>query len=323
MRAFKTVNDSYIEPISFIVPRRAEVFQDDIYPPAVGSKPAMSSSEWFGGKDALPAKIDLGAVYNGEEPNEVAADHKPPSPKPTPVPPPTKKAADPEPAPDPAPTPSALSKGPPPSMTTQTASIKDLASKYNDDNDNDSPDDNDDSSSFEEVAKPIERPSHPTSTQPAPPSSSQQQTAPPTTTRSLGDPLSPVPSSSKPDDFAPSTLDHAAASTSTQSQIASQREPLAQSRAEPLPEQLPPPTTAAASGTASAISGGGPPPAANKASAAEGGGGGGGGGGGEVLGSLAEIKALLEEQTKTMSAQNETIGKLTREVDRLRAKMGE
>ena len=30
MRAFKTVNDSYIEPISFIVPRRAEVFQDDI-----------------------------------------------------------------------------------------------------------------------------------------------------------------------------------------------------------------------------------------------------------------------------------------------------
>lgn len=28
MRAFKTVNDAYIEPISFIVPRRAEVFQD-------------------------------------------------------------------------------------------------------------------------------------------------------------------------------------------------------------------------------------------------------------------------------------------------------
>ncbi len=30
MRAFKTVNDSYIEPVSFIVPRRAEVFQNDI-----------------------------------------------------------------------------------------------------------------------------------------------------------------------------------------------------------------------------------------------------------------------------------------------------
>lgn len=32
MRGFKTVNDSYIEPISFIVPRRAETFQRyDIY----------------------------------------------------------------------------------------------------------------------------------------------------------------------------------------------------------------------------------------------------------------------------------------------------
>ncbi len=42
MRAFKTVNDSYIEPISFIVPRRAEVFQDDIFPPAVGSEPSTA-----------------------------------------------------------------------------------------------------------------------------------------------------------------------------------------------------------------------------------------------------------------------------------------
>ncbi|CAI4211532.1 unnamed protein product [Parascedosporium putredinis] len=32
MRAYKTVNDSYIEPISFTVPRRAETFQSDIYP---------------------------------------------------------------------------------------------------------------------------------------------------------------------------------------------------------------------------------------------------------------------------------------------------
>ncbi|OAQ99773.1 hypothetical protein LLEC1_06792, partial [Akanthomyces lecanii] len=34
MRAYKTVNDSYIEPISFTVPRRAETFQADIFPPA-------------------------------------------------------------------------------------------------------------------------------------------------------------------------------------------------------------------------------------------------------------------------------------------------
>lgn len=77
MRAFKTVNDSYIEPVSFIVPRRAEVFQEDIYPPAVGTKPAVSSSEWFEGKDGLPPKIDLESIYNGEEPVTVAPDYKP------------------------------------------------------------------------------------------------------------------------------------------------------------------------------------------------------------------------------------------------------
>ncbi|KAK7225754.1 hypothetical protein V2G26_013757 [Clonostachys chloroleuca] len=32
MRAYKTVNDSYVEPISFTVPRRAETFQADIFP---------------------------------------------------------------------------------------------------------------------------------------------------------------------------------------------------------------------------------------------------------------------------------------------------
>ncbi|KAL9626691.1 MAG: hypothetical protein Q9164_007818, partial [Protoblastenia rupestris] len=83
MRAFKTVNDSYIEPISFIVPRRAEVFQDDIYPPAVGLKPAMSASEWFGGKEGVPPKIDLAAIFAGEEPTEIASDSKPPAREPT------------------------------------------------------------------------------------------------------------------------------------------------------------------------------------------------------------------------------------------------
>ncbi|KAL8636204.1 MAG: hypothetical protein Q9228_006373, partial [Teloschistes exilis] len=63
MRAFKTVNDSYIEPISFIVPRRAEVFQGDIYPPVVGTKPAMSAAEWFDGAEGFPPKIDLESIY--------------------------------------------------------------------------------------------------------------------------------------------------------------------------------------------------------------------------------------------------------------------
>lgn len=155
MRAFKTVNDSYIEPISFIVPRRAEVFQDDIYPPVVGSKPAMSSNEWFDGKEGLPPKIDLASIYAGEEPAEIPAESKPPTKVPTsfirPTTSPSKKEA--EPAKEPVQS-SSILRGPPPSMKEQTSSIAHLASKFTDEDELESDEDN---SSFEEVPKPAER----------------------------------------------------------------------------------------------------------------------------------------------------------------------
>ena len=156
MRAFKTVNDSYVEPISFIVPRRAEVFQEDVYPPTFGTKPAVSTTEWFDGKEGLPPKIDLASLYAGDEPAEVPADHKQPAAEPLlKAPSPVKK--EPEPVKEPV-QPSPILRGPPPSMKEQTSSIKDLASKYNDKDDDDEAEDNeDDTSSFEEVSKPIER----------------------------------------------------------------------------------------------------------------------------------------------------------------------
>lgn len=156
MRAFKTVNDAYIEPISFIVPRRAEVFQEDVYPPTFGTKPAMSSAEWRDGKEGLPSKIDLASLYAGEEPAEVPADHKPPAAEASlPALSPTTRDAKLFKAP-PEPTPNF--RGPTPSIKEQTNSIKDLASKYNDrDSDNEAEDNGDDTSSFEEVSKPIER----------------------------------------------------------------------------------------------------------------------------------------------------------------------
>ncbi|RMZ82250.1 hypothetical protein DV738_g1793, partial [Chaetothyriales sp. CBS 135597] len=73
-RAYKTVSDSYIEPISFIVPRRSETFQDDIYPPTVGLKPAVSNQEWFDGADGLPPKISLESLYEGTGIREVPSD---------------------------------------------------------------------------------------------------------------------------------------------------------------------------------------------------------------------------------------------------------
>ena len=286
MRAFKTVNDSYIEPISFLVPRRAEVFQDDIFPPTVGLKPAMSGKEWLDGKEDLPPKIDLASVYAGEEPTEVASDYKPaaraPSPK---VPSPTKKA--PEPSPEPTPPASSL-RGPPPSMNQQTASIKDLASKFTDDKDDASSSD-EDSSSFEEIPKPIDR-SEKQSTS-APPAAPTEKSEPAAISRGLGDALSPV--KDKPDDF--SKASQVAAGQDTKTQIRTQQVPASKSTVEELP------VSSAEVGKETRMKSSEEP----------------------IQSSLAEIKHMLATQTRTMSEQSQEIRELTAEVGRLKTKLGE
>ena len=153
MRAFKTVNDIYIEPISFIVPRRSEVFQHDIYPPVSGTRAGMSAAEFFDGKEAIPAKIDLESVYNNKTPVEVAADYKPPPPL-TPMTPAAPAETKPDTRTDSLkePTQPASSLRSPVSMKDQGASMSNMVSKFAD-NDDDSTSD-DDTSSFEEIVKP-------------------------------------------------------------------------------------------------------------------------------------------------------------------------
>jgi coronin-1B/1C/6 len=150
LRCFKTVNDAYVEPVSFIVPRRSEMFQSDIYPPTTGSKPGVSAAEWFSGKTAMPPKISLESVYEGEAPKEVENDYKPSQPAtslPSPV-----KSEPPKPAHEPIPTPVA-SRGPPPSMKDNKDSMSSAASKFADKDASD----NESASSFEEIPKPAER----------------------------------------------------------------------------------------------------------------------------------------------------------------------
>ncbi|BCR96572.1 coronin [Aspergillus luchuensis] len=159
-RAFKTVNDGYIEPISFIVPRRAETFQDDIYPPTTGLKPAMGPSEWLAGKEAIPPKISMANLYEGEGLKEVTGVQDAPTstmgasePEAAPAP----KAAEPSPvkkAPEPAPEPTPVAK-PAPSMKEQGASMAAMVSKFADDEEAETVEED---SSFEEVQKPVERP---------------------------------------------------------------------------------------------------------------------------------------------------------------------
>lgn len=163
MRAYKTVNDSYIEPISFVVPRRAEVFQSDIYPPATGLKPGVSGAEWLSGKTAIPPKIDLESVYEGSAPVEVSSDYKAPAaaaaaaPAPTKVPSPVKQAPEPSPV---------VQRAPPPTMSQQKGSIAELASKFQD-NEEEEAENDDDTSSFEEISQPPVRPQQTVSKPPA------------------------------------------------------------------------------------------------------------------------------------------------------------
>jgi hypothetical protein len=43
-----------LEPISFQVPRKSDIFQDDIYPDTAAGEPAVSAEEWLGGKNEEP-----------------------------------------------------------------------------------------------------------------------------------------------------------------------------------------------------------------------------------------------------------------------------
>ncbi|ESK81997.1 actin-binding protein [Moniliophthora roreri MCA 2997] len=57
-RAYK-ISGSYIEPIAFIVPRKSDSFQSDIFPPALSIEPSLSAAEFFNGKQAPRNLVNL------------------------------------------------------------------------------------------------------------------------------------------------------------------------------------------------------------------------------------------------------------------------
>ncbi|KAG5367155.1 Coronin-like protein crn1 [Yarrowia sp. B02] len=63
VRAYKTVKDSYVEPVGFYVPRRAETFQSDIYPDCYAGVPSVEASDFFEGKSARPYVVDVEILY--------------------------------------------------------------------------------------------------------------------------------------------------------------------------------------------------------------------------------------------------------------------
>merc|ERR1711862_843878 len=57
-RLLKVNNKNVVEPISFYVPRKS-----DIYPDAYKGEPALTADEWFGGADKEPVLFSLEDGY--------------------------------------------------------------------------------------------------------------------------------------------------------------------------------------------------------------------------------------------------------------------
>lgn len=57
-RFFK-LHSTKCEPISFTVPRKAETFQKDLYPPTVSATPSMTAEEWLKGKNKDPILMNM------------------------------------------------------------------------------------------------------------------------------------------------------------------------------------------------------------------------------------------------------------------------
>lgn len=65
VRIMKVTNSDGIHPLSFIVPRKSEAFQEDLFPPAPAAAPAHSSDEWVAGSSQMPLTISLDPKATG------------------------------------------------------------------------------------------------------------------------------------------------------------------------------------------------------------------------------------------------------------------
>jgi coronin-1B/1C/6 len=59
MRIMKLTNTEGIHPLHFIVPRKSDAFQDDIFPPCIAPTPAHTCAEWLNGSSKAPSTMKL------------------------------------------------------------------------------------------------------------------------------------------------------------------------------------------------------------------------------------------------------------------------
>eukprot|EP00616_Rhizochromulina_sp_CCMP1243_P006562 CAMPEP_0118965132 /NCGR_PEP_ID=MMETSP1173-20130426/2724_1 /TAXON_ID=1034831 /ORGANISM="Rhizochromulina marina cf, Strain CCMP1243" /LENGTH=451 /DNA_ID=CAMNT_0006913701 /DNA_START=40 /DNA_END=1395 /DNA_ORIENTATION=- len=71
-RALKLTSNS-VEPLSFIVPRKSDAFQSDIYPPTFAGMPSHTADEWLAGADKPPVLVSVDPSDNGKIVENTAA----------------------------------------------------------------------------------------------------------------------------------------------------------------------------------------------------------------------------------------------------------
>lgn len=69
VRMLKLTPDS-VEPMSFICPRKSDLFQDDLFPDCYAGKPALSAEEFFDGKTKPPVKMSMDPAKRPKEAGE-------------------------------------------------------------------------------------------------------------------------------------------------------------------------------------------------------------------------------------------------------------
>jgi len=58
------------EPISFTVPRKGDIFQDDLYPPTFSGEPSLTLDKWVGGANGTPKTTSMSPGFVAAKPQE-------------------------------------------------------------------------------------------------------------------------------------------------------------------------------------------------------------------------------------------------------------
>lgn len=68
-RLLKVTNEAGVQPLSFVVPRKSDAFQPDIFPETASNVPAHSAEEWMEGSSKAPETMNLNPALAGNQQN--------------------------------------------------------------------------------------------------------------------------------------------------------------------------------------------------------------------------------------------------------------